>query len=220
MKRECAEAAMSMIRSNMIVGLSSGRMIEYLIEFLQYADLNVQIVTSNLKTALLCKKHGLTVVPCWMADHIDIAFDECDQVTTDLNGLKNSESTKLEDKIIASMAKEYVLLVDEGEFVDEFSFSYPVAVEVVKEAFSFAKKQIEDMGAEVSWKMSTKENAFYSSRGNLILECAFNKVEDVKALNEKISSIPGVVDTSLFVNLATNAIVSGKNGVEILNKSN
>lgn len=218
MKREVAEAALKMVRSNMTIGLSEGRMIEYLIEFIQYAKSDVKVVTSSMNTALLCQKHELNVIPTWMADKVDIAFDECDQLDTDLNGMKTTSSLKVQNKIIAGMADKYVLMVDGAHFVDAFSFEFPVMVEVMPDAFSFVKKKIEDMGASVTWKSATKGDAEYSDNGNIILECIFSKIDSMTELNEKLSLIPGVADTSLYVGLATNAIIGDENGVKIINK--
>lgn len=218
MKRECAEAALNMVRANMTIGLSEGRMIEYLIEFLQYAKHDVKIVTSSMNTALLCRKHELSVLPTWMAEKVDIAFDECDQVDTDLNGLKTASNLKVQDKIIAQMADKYVLMVDAANFVDEFTFEFPVAVEVIPDAFSYVISQIENMGASVTWKSATKGDAVYTNHGNIVLECIFSKIDDVKSLNDQLMLIPGVVDTSLYIGIATNAIVGSDEEVKVINK--
>lgn len=218
MRREVAESALKMIRSNMTIGLGEGRMVEYLIEFIQYANMDVKVVTSSINTAMLCKKHQLTVVPTWSTDSIDIAFDECDQVDTDLNGMKSNKNLKVQDKIIASMAKQFVLMVDAKNFVESFSFDFPVVVSVIFEGFSYVKKKLEELGAQVTWKDAVKEDAYFSQHGNIMMEASFDHVEDAAKLNEAIMNIPGVVDTSLFMNVATNAIVGSDNEVKLINK--
>ncbi len=49
-------------------------------------------------------------------------------------------------------------------------------------------------------------------QGNPVMDAAFNTVDDVAALNRRISDIPGVVDTSLFVGIAAKAIVAQPDG--------
>ncbi|WP_455797464.1 ribose-5-phosphate isomerase A [Clostridium butyricum] len=41
-------------------------------------------------------------------------------------------------------------------------------------------------------------------------------VDDISVLNDKLKKIVGIVDTSLFYNIATKAIVAGENGVRIM----
>lgn len=219
MQRECAEAALNLVRSNMTIGLTEGRITEYLIEFIQYKNMDVKVVTSSMNTALLCKKHEVTVVPTWMVDSIDIAFDECDQVDTDLNGLKSTTAMKIEDKIIASLAKRYVLMVDSSRFVDELTFEFPIMVEVIPEAYGYVKKQLEDMGASVTWKAATTGEMMYTDHGNIVLEAIFSKPGNIQELNQNIVALSGVVDTSLFIGLATDALIAQPDGsVKTLNK--
>lgn len=58
-----------------------------------------------------------------------------------------------------------------------------------------------------------------TDQGNPILDAAFSSVQDPAALNESISSIPGVVDTSLFVDVVTRAVVAQPDGsVQIIDR--
>lgn len=68
---------------------------------------------------MLCLKHQLCVVPTWSVDHVDIAFDGCDEVDLRLNALKSGGAIHTKEKIIASMANDYVLLVDESKVFEK-----------------------------------------------------------------------------------------------------
>ncbi|WP_297569521.1 ribose 5-phosphate isomerase A [uncultured Faecalibaculum sp.] len=221
MRRECAEAAYKMIRSGMTIGLGGGRTIQYLIEFINMGNLeNIKVVTPSMATALACKSHGITVVPTWLTSSLDIAFDGCDQVDASLNTQKTAGAIHTQERIVAAMAKEYVVLVDSSKLVQKLTFEYPVAVEVIPEAFSFVKARLEQMGAQVAWRTGTgKDGGVMTDQGNPILDAAFSSVQDPAALNESISSIPGVVDTSLFVDVVTRAVVAQPDGsVQIIDR--
>lgn len=219
MKRECAEAAYSLIRNGMTIGLGGGRTIQYLIEFIQMGSLDVKVVTPSMTTALNCQKHGITVIPTWLTGHVDIAFDGCDQVDEDLNALKSGGAIHTQERIIAAMADEYVLLVDAGKLVQKLTFEFPVSVEVVPEAFTFVKERLEKMGAQVAWRTAgNKDGAIVSDQGNPILDAVFSKVDDIAGLNQALMMIPGVVDTSLFVNMASKALVATDDGVKVIER--
>lgn len=214
MKRECAEAAYKLIKNGMTIGLGGGRTIQYLIEFINMGNMDqIKVVTPSMSTALACKSHGITVIPTWLTSSLDIAFDGCDQVDESLNALKSGGAIHTQERIVAAMAKQYVLLVDSSKLVQKLTFDYPVAVEVVPEAFSYVKSQLEKMGAQVAWRTgSGKDGGVMTDQGNPVMDAAFNTVDDVAALNRRISDIPGVVDTSLFVGIAAKAIVAQPDG--------
>jgi len=60
------------------------------------------------------------------------------------------------------------------------------------------------------------EEPFYSDGGNLIADVRFGPISDPKGLEARLKSIPGVVETGLFVGIATEAILVGPDGVTLL----
>jgi ribose 5-phosphate isomerase A len=45
-------------------------------------------------------------------------------------------------------------------------------------------------------------------------------VNDIRKLDNDLQAIRGVIDTSLFVDVATKALIAGENGMRWLNKPN
>ena len=78
-------------------------------------------MTPSDHTAQVCKKLGLEIVDTKEVKEIEIAFDGCDQVGSDLNAYKSGGGIHTLEKIIAKMAKEYVLLVDETKVTDKLN---------------------------------------------------------------------------------------------------
>ena len=111
MKKKCALYASKLVKDGMVVGLGGGSTIQYLIDYVK--DKDIQVVTPSAKTALKAQKEGLTVLNTQYVDHVDIAFDGCDEVDSHLNALKSGGGIHTQEKIIASMADEYIVLVDE-----------------------------------------------------------------------------------------------------------
>ena len=98
--------------------------ISYLAEDIKEAEKDVKVVTPSDHTAQVRKKLGLEIVDTKEVKEIEIAFDGCDQVDSDLDAYKSGGGIHTLEKIIAKMAKEYVLLVDETKVTDKLNNKY------------------------------------------------------------------------------------------------
>ena len=219
MKKQCAREALKLIADNMTVGLGGGSTIGYLIKYIKEANLQIKAVTPSYNTAVLCRAAGISVVPTYLASHLDIAFDGCDEVDLNLNALKSGGAIHTKEKIIASMADKYVLLVDETKVTERLSFKYPVAIEVIPEAVSYVKEKLQCTAEKVQLRQSgAKDGVTVSDNGNMIIDAYFGDVKNVKELNRMLLMTAGIVDTSLFYQIADMAIVAGKDGIHIIRK--
>lgn len=124
MKKKCALYASKLVKDGMVVGLGGGSTISYLIDYVK--DKDIKVVSPSSKTVLLAQKMGLTVLNTQYVDHVDIAFDGCDEVDSHLNALKSGGGIHTQEKIIASMADEYIVLVDESKFHETLAFKVPL----------------------------------------------------------------------------------------------
>ena len=149
MKQKCAKAAYEMIKDGMVIGLGGGRTIAFLIEELKNGNKKVKAVTPSEDTMNLCVKAGIEVLPLEFVKQIDIAFDGCNEIDKNLNALKTDGGIFTREKIVAVMAKDYVILADEEKYSDELTFEHAVAVEVIKSAKEYVKSKLEEMGAKV-----------------------------------------------------------------------
>lgn len=200
MKERCAREALKYIKDGMVVGLGGGSTISYLVAYIADRGLDVSVVTPSYQTATLCLEHQLPVLPTWVVDHVDIAFDGCDEVDLELNALKSGGAIHTKEKIIAQMADDYVLLVDETKVYEKLPFNKSVAVEVIPEAKAFVTKQLTALGVEVKMRTSAAKDGYtISDQGNFILDAYFKDVADIRALAEALHKIAGIVETSLFV---------------------
>ncbi|MCF0259948.1 MAG: ribose-5-phosphate isomerase A [Erysipelotrichaceae bacterium] len=219
MERHAAEAAANLIRDYMTIGLGSGKGIEYLIEFIAAKNLDgLKIVTSSMATALKAKQRDLEVVPTWMVDHTDFTFDSVDFADRDLNSAKSDAQMIVENKLLASMADRFVLIVSKDSFNTVLTDGLPVQVEVVKPAFSYVTKRLAEMGASVHAVNTAYGEPFVSAQGNCLLYAVFKTYNSIDDLNLAIRTIPGTVDTSLFTGLNATAVVYDGYGVEIIEK--
>ena len=221
MKQKCAKEALKFIKNDTVIGLGGGSTISYLVSYIKEANLNVKIVTPSFNTERLCARNGLTVIPLWSVDFVDVAFDGCDEVDLDLNALKSGGGIHTKEKIIASMAKDYILLVDETKLSEKLTFKYPIVLEIVPDSLGYVKRQVENLGGKVSMRSgASKDGLTISDNGLYLMEAYFDKdgIGDIEKLNRKLKSIIGVLDTSLFCNIATKVIVVSEDEIRVIKK--
>ena len=218
MKKKCAKEALNMIKDGMVLGLGGGSTVGLLINEIVVA------VTPSSDTEALCIANGIPLCSMESVEHVDIAFDGCDEADQDLNALKACGGIHTREKILATLADDYFLLLDESKLSERLQFNYPVTVEVVKSARSLAMKCLKEMGASVTIRKS-KEKAGYTvaDDGGYLMEAVFEaeKVADpsaLKELNEKLNAIPGMIGHGLFYQVATGAIVVGKDEIKVLKR--
>lgn len=220
MKKRCALKALELIEDGMTVGLGGGSTISFLIRFIRDTQRNVKIVTPSYATATLCAEAGLTVVPTHLISQIDLAFDGCDEVDQSLNALKSGGAIHTKEKIIASLAKEYILLVDETKVSQSLRFNVPVALEVIPEARLYVANEVKKLGAEVvERKSSAKDGITMSDNGNLIMDAYFKPTPKLKELDVQLKQLVGVVETSLFYQIATKMIVATETTTKIIERN-
>lgn len=219
MKQKCAEEAIKYVRDHTVIGLGGGSTVSILVGLIAKAGLSVQVVSPSTRTAALCVENGLPVVPTWMVDSLSVAFDGCDEVDADLNALKSGGGIHTNEKIIASMAENYMLLVDETKVFESLPFTHPVVLEIIPESKSYVEKRVKALGGEPVFRTSGAKDGFtVSDHGNYLLDVTIAPPADLAAFHETLIHIPGVVDTSLFYHIASSALIAGTDGVRLLTR--
>ena len=222
LKMEAAQAALQFIKPDQIIGLGAGSTISYLIDYIVQDNLLAQsilFVTSSFKTRRYLKEKGLAIQSAALTEHLDLYFDGCDQFDSRLNALKSGGGIHTTEKILASMAKEFVLLGDESKYVEELDTTYPLVVEILPDALLVVLSKIKNEYPEIKseLRMSTqKDGAVISDNGNMLVDLHFSILPDWKKINVEIKMIPGVVEHSLFYGMATKAVIAGDTGIKIV----
>jgi ribose 5-phosphate isomerase A len=224
LKMEAAKKASKFINNHALVGLGAGATIAFMADLLTEEikkGLDVKFVTSSFTTNQLLLKRGVTVVPIAQVAEIDIYFDGCDQLDKDLNALKSGGGIHTREKLLASMAKQFILVGDETKYSERFDSRFPVVVELLPEALRYVPATIQELfpGTKCELRMSDKkEGAAISDNSNYLLDVWFENWPELSRINNFIKAITGVVETSLFYHLAHKAVLAGKDGIKILEK--
>lgn len=216
LKKEAALGAFPMIRKGMTIGLGAGATIAYLVEAIA-ADpelaASLTLLSSSAETIVLLKKNGLEVVDAGELAKIDLYFDGCDQVDANLNALKSGAGIHAIEKVLASMANEFIILADAAKFTDKLNAVHPLVLEVLPPAIKKIISAVEERFPGVVVSVRKKGNdPVLTERKNLLIDLRFEILPVLDELN-RLKMLPGVVDHSLFLGMAKGAVIAGKERV-------
>lgn len=219
-KKECAKLALTYIKNGSVIGLGGGSTVGYLINYIKDSHLDVKIVTPSFKTKLLCIEASLEVLPTFAVHEVDIAFDGCDQVDENLYALKSAGGIHTQEKLIAHMAKEYILLVDETKVVPALTFEHPIVLEVLPESLHYVLFKADELASKVEVRISNQKDGYIiTDNGNYLIDLFVQGETDSVKLEQTLKQIPGVIDVSLFTTVVTKAIVTSVNGMKVITKN-
>jgi len=220
LKKLAANAAVEYVKDGQIVGLGTGSTVRHVVAKLAERikkGLRIQGVATSFETARLASEAGIPL----MADDaewvVDLALDGADQVDPRLNLIKGGGGALLKEKIVATAATRFVVVVDETKRVPVLGGSFPLPVEVVPFGWRTLAKRLERLGCRVAPRM--KDGAlFVTEAGHYILDLWFSKIDDPARLETELEKTPGVVCTGLFVGRADLAVVATQQGIVTLTR--
>jgi ribose 5-phosphate isomerase A len=217
-KQRVAIHAANLVEANMVVGLGTGSTANLFIEALakrqRTEKLNVTTVSSSVISAVKAKQAGLPVVSIDSLDGLDMYVDGADEVTPDLTLLKGRGQDLVREKLLASAADQFYVLVDESKLVDHIGQKFPIPVEVMPEAWKLVLAQLKQRGGTGELRLNTaKDNVAVTANGSLVLDMEFNHIDSLE-LTMVLETIPGIVEHGIFSELATAVFIGGEQEVE------
>lgn len=222
-KRMAAEAAVEAVKPGMVVGLGTGSTANYAItriaKLLKSGELtDIVGIPSSVPTNDLASSLGIPLAT--FADHavIDVTIDGADEVDKELNLIKGGGGALLQEKILAQVSREVIIIVDESKLSDKLGTRFPLPVEVVPFGLHTEKRFLESLGAKVSLRENVIAKPFRTDHRNLILDADFGPIDDPAALAAKLEGRAGIVEHGLFLGIATEVVVAGKNGITRLKR--
>jgi ribose 5-phosphate isomerase A len=147
---------------------------------------------------------------------VDVTIDGADQIDPKLNLIKGMGAALAREKIVASASKQNIIIADENKKVNALGENgHPVPVEVLPFAIAVVKPRIEAVGGSVVLREGKgKVGPVITDNGNVVIDAVFGVIRNAAELELKIKMIPGVVETGLFIGLASAAYIGTLSGVE------
>jgi ribose 5-phosphate isomerase A len=219
---EAAKACLQFLKTGQTIGLGAGATVTYLVNLIaEHHELthSITFVSSSFQTRQYLHQKGLNVKMAWQIPSVDIYFDGCDQLDAELNALKSGGGIHTSEKILASVAHQFILIGDESKFVPELDHTYPVVIEILPEAQSAVLGRLKSdfPSASIDLRMGKgKDGVVMSDNGNLLADMKFTELPELAELNTYIKMMPGIVDHSLFYQMANKAVIAGEHGTRVV----
>lgn len=221
LKRRAAEYAADFVQNEMLIGLGTGSTVYYLIQELGKRveqGLHVTVVPTSKQTEILAAQLNIPLKNLNDVDKLAVTIDGADEVDPQLHLIKGGGGALLQEKIVAAASGELIIIVDNSKMVQHLG-KFPLPVEVITFGYKQAQKKIMAMGCSKA-ELRQKENKPYiTDHGHYILDCYFEKINDPGSLDKYLNNIPGVVETGLFVDMATKIVIAYSDGkIETIEK--
>ncbi|MBW4659515.1 MAG: ribose-5-phosphate isomerase RpiA [Drouetiella hepatica Uher 2000/2452] len=223
MKQEVGRAAAARVKSGSIVGLGTGSTTAFAIQFLgdrlKSGELkDVKGVPTSFQASVLAKKYGIPLVTLDDIDGIDIAIDGADEVDPQKNLIKGGGAAHTREKIVDSLAKEFIVVVDSSKMVDRLGSTFALPIEVLPLAITPVTRAIEKLGGKPELRLGIKKDGpVITDQGNMVLDVTFAAIDHPAELEKTLNNIPGVLENGLFIGLADliliGEIIDGKPSV-------
>ena len=217
-KRRVALEAVKHVKANFIIGLGSGSTAAYVIqelgEKIRHEGLRILGVPTSHQAMMLAVHYGVPLTTLDEYPELDLAIDGADQVDRELDLIKGGGGALTREKIVASAAKQFVIVADETKLVERLGTNHPVPVEVLPFALPIVVAKMRELGGKpVLREGKGKVGPVVTDNGNFVVDVDFGPIKAPKALDLQLKSIPGVIETGLFVGIADVAYLGKPDGV-------
>jgi ribose 5-phosphate isomerase A len=214
LKTAVGKAAAERVHSGMRIGLGSGstaaEFISQLGQRVRTGELiQVRGVATSYQSKGLARENEIPILPLAEAESLDLVVDGADEVDPALNLIKGGGAAHTREKIVASMAKEFIVVVDSRKLVDQLGSRFPVPVEILPNAYRSVIPSLRSLGGEPTLRMAVqKAGPVITDQGNFVIDVRFDRIDQPKDLERELNNLPGVLDNGLFVGLATSVLVA------------
>ena len=220
LKQEAGYKAAGYFENDMIVGLGTGstayHTIQKTAQRIKEEGLKIQAVSTSFFTTVLCRELNIPLLTVDQISSIDVAVDGADEITQGKALIKGRGAAHTQEKIVAALSHEFLVVADNSKKVDVLGSKMPVPVEFMGMALAPVQTHLEKLGGICKLRKadSCKDGPCITDNGNLIFDVTFGSIADAKELEKTINNIPGVLDNGLFPDYATKIILASPEGVE------
>ena len=196
-----AKKVAEFVKDGDVIGFGSGST-----SLLALKEIANKVTSQNLKITAIptsaiireeCIKNGIAVstvdeiTPNW-------GFDGADEVDGNNWLIKGRGGAMYSEKMVMLKSPKTYILVDKSKFVSKLGDKCLLPIEVKIEQYVEVQQSLKELGAvEISLRYEKENKPYITEHGNYILDCRF--VEIYSALEQDLKSVPGVVESGLFI---------------------
>lgn len=223
LKEKAAQRAVEFIGPGMVLGLGTGSTVRYALdrigERIRAGELkDIVGIPSSRDTEKRSGELGIPLSSLEEHRRIDLTIDGADEIDPSLNLIKGGGGALLREKVIAQASRRNIIIVDEGKLSPCLGTLFRVPIEVIPFAWPVEADFLESLGARVTLRKIGEERVFETDQGNFILDCQFGPIREPEKLALHLCGRAGIVEHGLFLGLASDVIVAGKDGIRHLKK--
>jgi ribose 5-phosphate isomerase A len=221
MKKAAAIEALKFVKPGMNIGLGTGSTANHFIEALAAKvkeGLDIKGVATSKASEELAEKFGIPLTKLQINPHLDLTVDGADEFDPEFRLIKGGGGALLREKIVASSSRFMVVVADESKQVKKLG-KFPLPVEIlvfgskatiwkVERAFKILK-----LDAAINVRRAKDGELFLTENGNFILDCSIGAIPEPERLEALLNSIPGVVETGLFIGICGIVLMGTPKGV-------
>lgn len=220
-KRAAAEHAVQEVKAGMIVGLGTGSTTAFalnaLAKKLASGELeDIKGIATSLQVERHAKDLSIPLTSFAEVTQLDITLDGADEVDAELNLIKGGGGALLREKVVAEASAREIIIVDETKLSDRLGTLFALPVEVLVFGWEVQAAFLESLGAKVSLRKSQSGDPFMTDEGNVILDCDLGPIDDIHVLARTLDGRAGIIEHGLFLDLATEVVVGGAEGIRVL----
>lgn len=214
-KRIAAEHACRYVEDGMTVGLGTGSTADFMVRHLGERvakGMRIRGVPTSLKTEELARKVGIPLATLDEVDHIDVTIDGADEVDPKLDLIKGLGGALLREKVVASITRRQVIVVDPSKIVPRLGSRSPLPVEVLPFGASVVAKRLKARGLDPRLRVKDGKT-FVTDNGNHVLDVHFaDGIADARAMERDLNTTPGVVENGLFLGITWKVVIGEAGG--------
>ncbi len=220
-KRAAGRAAADEVESGMTLGLGTGSTVRYFLEALGEALASgrlrdVRGVPTSRATERLCSELAIPTLDLDEGLRLDLAIDGADEVDPRLELLKGLGGALLREKMVVQAADRFLVVVDSAKEVERLGERAPVPVEVVPFGWRVHLPWFRSLGAEPVPRVGAGGDLVVTDNGNHVVDLRFRDgIGDPAGLDARLQARAGVVETGLFLDVATRVLVGDGGGVVV-----
>ena len=197
MKQAVARAAIDYVVPGEIIGVGTGSTANFFIDELgKIKDRIKGAVASSEATAERLRAHGIAVFDLNDIDSMSVYIDGADEITPQGAMIKGGGAALTREKIVASVAKQFVCIADGSKLVDLLG-NFPLPVEVIPMAQAVVARRLAALGGQPRLRIKDGK-PLVTDNGCYIIDVLGLKIQDPVELEAQINDIVGVVTVGLF----------------------
>jgi ribose 5-phosphate isomerase A len=220
LKRLAGVAAAKLVADGMVCGMGTGSTARFFIEEvgrrMREEGLRVTAVPTSFQTRILCQQQNIPLrdaQDCW---RMDLAVDGADEVDPNLNVTKGGGAAHTMEKLVASMASQFVVIVDESKLVAKLGTTLDIPIEVIVPAIGYVTNVVTRLGGQPRLRMGVnKDGPLVTDNGQLVIDAKFGPEVDLRQVDAHLHNTPGVLETGLFFDLAAKVLVGISDGMTV-----